>query len=115
MSYSCLVVEGIGCSQTKNFHPANKISLANVSARYVLSIAKVSRFLFGQFSEGETWLDVTGNFAHKEMTHMQCASCGRKIKREPVWVDGEPYCSQDCADMGPAEKEGIESKEEEKW
>ncbi len=47
---------------------------------------------------------------------MQCASCGRKIKGEPVWVDGEPYCSQDCADMGPAEKEGIESEEEEeKW
>jgi hypothetical protein len=48
---------------------------------------------------------------------MQCVSCGKKIKGEPVWVDSEPYCSQECADMGPDENEEIEGEEEDedKW
>lgn len=69
------------------------------------------------FANERPYSYVTWNFAHKEVTHMQCASCGRKIKGEPVWVDGEAYCSQDCADMDSAENEGTESEqeEEEKW
>jgi hypothetical protein len=44
---------------------------------------------------------------------MMCASCGDKIKGDPVWMDDEVYCSEECADMGPVEEEEPEEEEEE--
>ena len=44
---------------------------------------------------------------------MKCASCGEKIKGDPVWKDDEPYCSEECADMGPFEEEEEDEEEEE--
>jgi hypothetical protein len=44
---------------------------------------------------------------------MKCASCGEKIKGKPEWRDDKPYCSDECADMGPTEEEEKEWKEEE--
>ena len=44
---------------------------------------------------------------------MKCASCGDKIKGDPVWMDDEAYCSEECADMGPVEEEEPEEEEEE--
>ncbi|MGB8657303.1 MAG: hypothetical protein WCE90_05905 [Candidatus Zixiibacteriota bacterium] len=45
---------------------------------------------------------------------MHCASCGDKIKGEPIWKDDEPYCSEECANMGPLdEDEELEEEEEE--
>ncbi len=44
---------------------------------------------------------------------MKCASCQEKIKGDPVWRDDEPYCSDECADMGPIEEEERDWEEEE--
>jgi hypothetical protein len=44
---------------------------------------------------------------------MNCASCGDKIKGEPIWLDDEPYCSQECADLGPVEEDEEYEEEEE--
>jgi hypothetical protein len=44
---------------------------------------------------------------------MKCASCGDKIKGDPVWMDDEAYCSEECADMGPVEEEEPEEEEKE--
>jgi hypothetical protein len=52
----------------------------------------------------------------EEVRRMQCASCGEKIKGKPVWKDDKPYCSDECADMGPieGEEEDLEEEEEDK-
>jgi len=42
---------------------------------------------------------------------MKCASCGVRIKSGAVWRDEQPYCSDECADMGPIEGE----EKEEEW
>jgi len=41
----------------------------------------------------------------------------KEDKRGPIWIDGEPYCSQKCTDMGSDENDEIEDEEEdeEKW
>jgi predicted nucleic acid-binding Zn ribbon protein len=44
---------------------------------------------------------------------MNCASCGDKIKGEPIWKDDEAYCSEECADMGPLDEDLEEEEEEE--
>jgi len=44
---------------------------------------------------------------------MNCASCGDKIKGEPIWLEDEPYCSQECADLGPVEEDEEYEEEEE--
>ncbi len=44
---------------------------------------------------------------------MNCASCGDKIKGEPIWVEDEPYCSEECADMGPLDEDEEFDEEEE--
>jgi hypothetical protein len=48
---------------------------------------------------------------------MKCASCGEKIKGEPVWRDNEPYCCEECADIGPFdyEEEEEEREKQESW
>jgi len=43
---------------------------------------------------------------------MNCASCGEKIKGDPVWRDEKPYCSEECADIGPFDEEEGEEEEE---
>lgn len=43
---------------------------------------------------------------------MKCASCGTRIKGDPVWVDDEPYCSEECAGMEPSDDEEIEYEED---
>ncbi len=32
---------------------------------------------------------------------MKCASCGEIMEGDPMWVDGEAYCSEECAEAGP--------------
>jgi len=44
---------------------------------------------------------------------MKCASCGDEIKGGAVWRDDQPYCSEECADVGPGEEEEEEEDEEE--
>jgi len=29
---------------------------------------------------------------------MRCAQCGGTIRRDPVWSNGDPYCTLDCAE-----------------
>jgi hypothetical protein len=44
---------------------------------------------------------------------MRCANCGEVITGEPVWVEGDPYCCQECADeMTFDDDEGEEDYEE---
>jgi hypothetical protein len=43
---------------------------------------------------------------------MKCACCGEKIKGEPVWVGDDPYCCEECADMGAVEDEELEMEED---
>ena len=43
---------------------------------------------------------------------MKCASCGEKIKGKPVWVGDDPYCCDECADVGSVEDEESEEEEE---
>jgi hypothetical protein len=45
---------------------------------------------------------------------MKCTCCGEKIKGEPVWIDNDPYCCDECADMEPAMDDDIEEEDEEK-
>jgi hypothetical protein len=43
---------------------------------------------------------------------MRCVNCGEVITGEPVWVEDEPYCCQECADeMFFEEEESEESME----
>jgi hypothetical protein len=43
---------------------------------------------------------------------MRCVNCGEVITGEPVWVEDEPYCCQECADeMFFEEEESEESFE----
>lgn len=44
---------------------------------------------------------------------MECASCGEKVKGDPVWKVNHPYCSDECAKMGPFEEEEGDWEEEE--
>jgi ribosome-binding protein aMBF1 (putative translation factor) len=44
---------------------------------------------------------------------MKCACCGDKIKGDPIWVNDDPYCCEECADAGPIEEEEIEVEDEE--
>lgn len=48
---------------------------------------------------------------------MRCASCGEKIVGDPVWVDDNPYCCEECADIGCLEDEVDEEEweKEESW
>lgn len=46
---------------------------------------------------------------------MRCTSCGEVIAEEPIWVDGEPYCSQECADEMVFEDEEYEEHYEEDY
>lgn len=32
---------------------------------------------------------------------MECASCGEIIEGDPIWEDGQAYCSEECAEAGP--------------
>lgn len=43
---------------------------------------------------------------------MKCTSCGEKIKGKPVWVDDDPYCSEECAGTISEEDEEFEKEEE---
>jgi len=40
---------------------------------------------------------------------MRCAGCGQTIKGEPLWVDNQVYCSEECAE------EFTYDEEEEEW
>ncbi len=44
---------------------------------------------------------------------MKCASCGDKIKGEPIWIDDDPFCSEECADIGPMDDDDEFEEEEE--
>jgi hypothetical protein len=43
---------------------------------------------------------------------MKCASCGEEIMGDLVWRDDDPYCCEECADIGPLDDEQEEFKEE---
>ena len=43
---------------------------------------------------------------------MRCVNCREVITGEPVWVEDEPYCCQECADEMFLEEESEESFEE---
>ena len=45
---------------------------------------------------------------------MRCRNC-REVIDEPVWVDGEPYCSQECADSVIFEDEEYEMEYEQEY
>jgi endogenous inhibitor of DNA gyrase (YacG/DUF329 family) len=47
---------------------------------------------------------------HEEVRNMKCASCGEIIKGDPVWRDEKPYCSEECADIGPFDEEEEEEE-----
>ncbi len=32
---------------------------------------------------------------------MKCACCGEIIEGDPIWADDMPYCSEECAEIGP--------------
>ena len=44
---------------------------------------------------------------------MRCINCGEVITGEPIWIDGEPYCCQECADEMIFEDEEYEEEYEE--
>lgn len=29
---------------------------------------------------------------------MRCTNCGELITEDPIWIDGKPFCSQECSD-----------------
>lgn len=43
---------------------------------------------------------------------MRCTNCGEVIEGEPVWVEDEPYCCQECADEMILEDEECEEDDE---
>ena len=43
---------------------------------------------------------------------MRCASCGEEITGDPVWRDHDPYCCEECADVGPFDEDMEECEEE---
>jgi len=45
-----------------------------------------------------------------EVRNLKCASCGEEIKGDPVWKDEKPYCSEECADIGPFDEEEEEEE-----
>jgi hypothetical protein len=50
----------------------------------------------------------------QEVREMRCRNC-REVIDEPVWVDGEPYCSQECADSMIVEDEEYELEYEQEY
>jgi endogenous inhibitor of DNA gyrase (YacG/DUF329 family) len=36
---------------------------------------------------------------------MICVGCGEKIKGEPYWLDNQPFCSKECAEIDSEDEE----------
>jgi endogenous inhibitor of DNA gyrase (YacG/DUF329 family) len=36
---------------------------------------------------------------------MICVGCGEKIKGEPYWLDNQPFCSRECAEIDSEDEE----------
>ena len=43
---------------------------------------------------------------------MRCASCGDTIEGAPIWMDGDVYCSEECAETGPRIEDDDEDYED---
>ena len=43
---------------------------------------------------------------------MRCVSRGMIIEGDPIWVEGEVYCCDECAEIGPLINDHIEEYEE---
>jgi hypothetical protein len=46
---------------------------------------------------------------------MRCASCGEKIKGDPIWKEDVAYCSEECAEMGLLENDYEDEEEDEEY